>query len=98
MIGELEKMDKSSVGIHVLAIDISASPGFAVLLFKEGKPKLLHKDSIKTTNKMTDGERYGYIEAATIKIVVEHGPFDAVVREKYVGNSRSKRAKQLVYG
>lgn len=83
---------------RILAFDISASPGIAVLEIKRNKPRLLYVDSVKTDTKFTDAQRYAYIEAFAVKAIHEYGPFDAVVREKYVGNSRSKRAKQLVYG
>ena len=83
---------------RILAFDISASPGVAVIEIKRGKPKLLYVDSVKTDTKNTDANRYNYIEAFAVKAIHEYGPFDAVVREKYTGSSRSKRAKQLVYG
>lgn len=83
---------------RILAFDISASPGVAVLEIKRKRPKLLYVDSVKTDTKTTDAQRYAYVEAFAVKTIHEYGPFDVVVREKYVGNSRSKRAKQLVYG
>lgn len=83
---------------RILAFDISASPGVAVIEIKRGKPKLLYFDSVKTDTKFTDAQRYSYIEAFAVKAIHEYGPFDAVCREKYTGSSRSKRAKQLVYG
>lgn len=83
---------------RILAFDISASPGASVIEIKNGKPRLIHVDSVKTDTKYTDAQRYSYVEAFAIRIIHEYGPFDVVLREKYVGNSRSKRAKQLVYG
>lgn len=84
--------------MRILAFDISASPGVAVIEVKRNKPRVLYVDSVKTDTTFTDAQRFAYIEAFAIKTIHEYGPFDAVVREKYVGNSRSKRAKQLVYG
>ncbi|MBS4195363.1 crossover junction endodeoxyribonuclease RuvC [Lederbergia citri] len=84
--------------MKILALDISASPGVAVIEIKRNRPKLLYVDSVKTDTKFSDSQRYSYIEAFAIKAIHEYGPFDAVVREKYTGTSRSKRAKQLVYG
>lgn len=84
--------------MKILAFDISASPGVAVLEIKDGKPYLVYADSIKTDTRATDAQRYAYIEAFAVKTIHEHGPFDVVLREKYVGDSRSKRAKQLVFG
>lgn len=83
---------------RILAFDISASPGVAVIEIKRGKPKLLYVDSVKTDTKFSDSQRYAYIEAFAVKAIHEYGPFDIVCREKYTGSSRSKRAKQLVYG
>src|SRR5690606_634797 len=48
--------------------------------------------------KFNDAQRYNYIEAFAVKAIHEYGPFDTVCREKYTGSSRSKRAKQVVYG
>lgn len=84
--------------MRILAFDISANPGAAVVEIKDGKYHLLYTDSIKTDTKHTDAQRYAYIEAFAIRILHEYGPFDVIVREKYVGDSRSKRAKQLVFG
>ena len=53
---------------------------------------------VKTDTKFNDANRYNYIEAFAVKAIHEYGPFDTVCREKYTGSSRSKRAKQLVYG
>lgn len=87
--------------MRILAIDISASPGFAVLdvkTLKAGKKvTLVHVDSVKTTTDTTDSQRYAYIEAKTVQVVHEYGPFDAVAREHFT-KGRSKRATQLVFG
>jgi len=84
--------------MRILAFDISASPGVAVIEIKKNKPRLLYVDSVKTDTKFSDSQRYNYIEAFAVKAIHEYGPFDTVCREKYTGSSRSKRAKQLVYG
>ncbi len=93
---------------RILAFDISASPGVAVIeigtarrsgkTIPPAKARLLYIDSVKTDTKFSDSQRYAYIEAFAVKAIHEYGPFDAVCREKYTGSSRSKRAKQLVYG
>ena len=87
--------------MRILAIDISASPGFAVLDVKQLKAgkriTLVHVDSIKTDTDSTDSQRYAYIEAKTVQVVHEYGPFDAVCREHFT-KGRSKRATQLVFG
>lgn len=83
--------------IRILALDISASPGYAVIEIRKGKAKLIIADSIKTTNDMTDSERYSYIEASLVKFIYEEGPFDYVCRENFIKGG-SKRATQLVFG
>lgn len=87
--------------MRILAIDISASPGFAVLDVKTLKTgvrvSLVHVDSVKTSTETTDSQRYAYIEAKTVQVVHEYGPFDAVCREHFT-KGRSKRATQLVFG
>lgn len=87
--------------MRILAIDISASPGFAVLDVKQLKAgkklALVYVDSVKTDTDSTDSQRYAYIEAKTVQVVHEYGPFDAVCREHFT-KGRSKRATQLVFG
>ena len=87
--------------MRILAIDISASPGFAVLDVKYPKAgvkvTLVYVDSVKTDTDSTDSQRYAYIEAKTVQVVHEYGPFDAVCREHFT-KGRSKRATQLVFG
>jgi len=87
--------------MRILALDISASPGYAVLDVKalKGGQKitLLHVDSVKTDASVPDSQRYAYIEAKTSLIVHEYGPFDVVCREHFT-KGRSKRATQLVFG
>lgn len=83
--------------IRILAFDISASPGVAVIEVKCGKPRLILADSIKTDAKSPDSQRFAYVEAFAIKAIHEHGPFDYVVREHFTRGG-SKRSTQLVFG
>lgn len=83
--------------VRILALDISASPGYAVIIVKDGKAKLIAADSVRTDTKMTDGERYSYVEASLTKFIYENGPFDEVCRENFIKGG-SKRATQLVFG
>lgn len=87
--------------MRILALDISASPGFAVLDVKQLKNgqriTLVHVDSVKTDSDTVDSQRYSYIEAKTSLIAHEYGPFDVVCREHFT-KGRSKRATQLVFG
>ena len=83
--------------MRVLAFDISASPGVAVIEVKDNKPRLLLADSIKTSTSNPDSQRYAYVEAFAIKTIHEHGPFDLVIREHFTKGG-SKRSTQLVFG
>jgi crossover junction endodeoxyribonuclease RuvC len=83
--------------MRILAFDISASPGVAVLEVKKKTPRLLLADSIKTSTGNSDSQRYAYVEAFAIKAIHEHGPFDVVVREHFTKGG-SKRSTQLVFG
>ena len=83
--------------IRILALDISASPGYAVIEIRKGKAKLVDADSVKTSNNMTDSERFSYVGASLTKYIYEKGPFDYVCRENFIKGG-SKRATQLVFG
>lgn len=86
---------------RIFAIDISGSPGFAVLDVKHPKAgvkvSLVHVDHAKTDSTAPDSQRYAYIEAKTVQLIHEYGPFDAVTREHFTKGG-SKRATQLVFG
>lgn len=89
---------KSSKPFRILAIDTSASPGFAVLDVSPGKlPKIVYADAIKTDAKKPDSERFAVVEAMAIMIAFKYGPFDRVVREHFIKGG-SKRSTQLVFG
>lgn len=89
---------KSSKPFRILAIDTSASPGFAVLDVSPGKlPKIVYADAIKTDAKKPDSERFAVVEAMAVMIAFKYGPFDRVVREHFIKGG-SKRSTQLVFG
>lgn len=88
--------------IRILAIDTSASPGFAVIEVRargklKGQPRILHLDSLKTSSDDSDDVRYAVITAKTTQICYDWGPFDVVVREHFAKGG-SKRGTQLVFG
>lgn len=84
--------------LRILAIDTSASPGFAVLDYKPGAvPKLVFADSLKTDSKKPDSERYEAIAAFVTLVVFNYAPFDVVCREHFIKGG-SKRGTQLVFG
>lgn len=83
--------------IRIFAIDTSASPGFAIVDIRAGKPKIIALESVKTDAKTDDHRRFAYIEAVTIRLLHEYGPFDYVTREHFAKGG-SKRATQLVFG
>lgn len=86
---------------RILALDISGSPGFAVLDVKHPKTgvkvSLVHVDHAKTDSDSPDSQRYAYIEAKTVQLIHEYGPFDVICREHFAKGG-SKRATQLVFG
>src|SRR5690625_7249191 len=83
--------------MRILSLDISASPGVAVLDVKDGAPRLIYVDHVVTDAGATDSQRYEYVRSLATKAVYEHRPFDALVREKFI-RGRSKRSTQLVFG
>lgn len=83
--------------MRILSLDISASPGAAVLEFKDGAPKLIDVDHAATDSGATDSERYEYVRSLATQMVYEHKPFDRIVREKFIRGG-SKRSTQLVFG
>lgn len=83
--------------MRILALDISGSPGFAVLDVKKAKVSLVHVDHAKTDATTPDSQRYAYIEAKTVQLIHEYGPFDVITREHFTKGG-SKRSTQLVFG
>lgn len=84
--------------MRILAIDTSASPGFAILDYKPGSiPKLVYADALKTDSKKPDSERYAAIAAFVTLLVFKYSPFDVVCREHFIKGG-SKRSTQLVFG
>src|SRR5690625_4628520 len=83
--------------LRILSFDISTSPGVAVIDIKDGKPRLEAVDHVETGADMTDSQRYKYVEAFVTQFVHENGPFDVIVREKFIKGG-SKRGTQLVFG
>lgn len=90
-------MAKNKASCRYLGLDLSTSPGFAVIDVKNDKPTLVTATSIATDTRNTDSERYAYIEAKAVMVVHEYAPFDEVIREDYT-RGRNKRALQTVYG
>lgn len=86
---------------RLLAIDTSASPGFAVLEYGANKPvNLVYTDAFPTDTSLSDAERFEVVRASTALICYKYGtatPFDVVVREHFIKGG-SKRGTQLVFG
>lgn len=83
--------------MRILAFDISASPGVAVLEISDRQPKLITVDHVVTDASATDSQRYEYVRSLATKVAYENRPFDAIVREKFIRGG-SKRSTQLVFG
>src|SRR5690625_2077035 len=83
--------------MRILSLDISASPGVAVLEIKDGKAKLIAVDHVVTDSSATDSQRYEYVRSLATRMIYENKPFDKIVREKFIRGG-SKRSTQLVFG
>lgn len=81
----------------ILALDISASPGVALLEIKGGQSKLIAVDSLETDSGYTDAQRFEVVEAFVINFLHGKKVPNVVVREKFIKGG-SKRATQLVFG
>lgn len=83
---------------RLLAIDTSASPGFAVIEYGANMPpSLVYTDAFPTDTSLSDAERFEVVRASTTLICYKYGPFDVVVREHFIKGG-SKRGTQLVFG
>lgn len=82
---------------RLLAIDTSASPGFAVIEYGKERPSLVYTDAFPTDTSLSDAERFEVVRSATALICYKYGPFDVVVREHFIKGG-SKRGTQLVFG
>src|SRR5690625_3365930 len=91
-----EKKGRRS-NLQILSLDISASPGVAVLEIKDGKAKLIAVDHVVTDSSATDAQRYEYVRSLATRMIYENKPFDKIVREKFIRGG-SKRSTQLVFG
>lgn len=80
-----------------LGLDLSLSPGFAVIDVKNRRPTLITAQSVATDAKSPDSQRFAYIEAKTVQIAHEYRPFTAIVREDFTAG-RNKRANQGIFG
>ncbi|WP_169713634.1 crossover junction endodeoxyribonuclease RuvC [Paludifilum halophilum] len=70
-----------------LGLDLSlTSPGLAVAEIRRGKINLVHLDTLKTSNKWDEGQRFDHVAAWLACKFYEWGPFEAVAREMAVGS------------
>lgn len=81
-----------------LGLDLSlSSPGLAVVELRRGKPVLLHVDTLKTSNRWSEGERFDHIAAWLACKYYEWGPFVTVAREMSV-SSRNMHTARALFG
>src|SRR5690625_2758109 len=83
--------------MRILSLDISASPGVAVLDVKDGTPRLIYVDHVVTDAGATASQRYECVRSLATRAGYEHRPFDAIVRQKFI-KAGSKRQPQLLFG
>jgi crossover junction endodeoxyribonuclease RuvC len=70
-----------------LGLDLSlTSPGLAVVEIRRGKLRLIHLDTLKTSDRWDEGQRYDHVAAWLKCAYYEWGPFEAVAREMAVGS------------
>ncbi|MEK5414358.1 hypothetical protein BJP49_11065 [Paenibacillus odorifer] len=81
---------------RVLGLDLSLSPGIAVVEVRNRTPYLIACDSVATSTADTDAVRNYTVETFVGHFVREHRPFDIVVREDFT-SGRNKRATQTIF-
>lgn len=79
-----------------LGLDLSLSPGIAVIDVKDRRPRLVYSDSVATSSKDKDAERTAVVEAFVSSTVYTYKPFDKVLREDFT-SGRNKRATQTIF-
>lgn len=77
-------------------LDLSLSPGIAVIDVKKRIPTLIYADSIATTADDKDAERSAVVQAFIAQAIYAYKPFETVLREDFT-SGRSKRATQTVF-
>lgn len=79
-----------------LGLDLSLSPGIAVIDVKGRIPALIYAGSVATTTEINDAVRSAVVESFVAQTVFAHGPFDTVLREDFTAG-RNKRATQTIF-
>lgn len=79
-----------------LGLDLSLSPGLAVIDVKERIPTLVYAGSVATDTDINDATRSVVVESFIAHQVYAHRPFDAILREDFT-TGRNKRATQTIF-
>jgi crossover junction endodeoxyribonuclease RuvC len=76
--------------VKVLGLDLSLNrPGFAVVEVKRRRPRLVLATHLKNKAGMSHGHRLAYVKAFMEVLYYQHGPFEALAREKGFHNQRA---------
>jgi crossover junction endodeoxyribonuclease RuvC len=76
--------------MRVCGLDLSLNrPGFAVVEVRRRKPRLIIATHLKNKASLSHGDRLAYLKAYLVMFMYDHGPFDAVVRERGFHNQRA---------
>jgi crossover junction endodeoxyribonuclease RuvC len=79
-----------------LGLDLSLSPGAAVIEVKSRVPYLIAASSVATSTADNDAIRSLTVESFIAQMVYAHRPFDTVIREDFTAG-RNKRATQTIF-
>lgn len=82
--------------MRYLGLDLSLSPGIAVIDVKNRVPTLVYADSVATTSDDKDAERSAVVESFVAQTVYAYKPFEMVLREDFT-TGRNKRATQTIF-
>ncbi|GGF88225.1 crossover junction endodeoxyribonuclease RuvC [Paenibacillus abyssi] len=79
-----------------LGLDLSLSPGLAVIDVKNRIPTLVYAGSVATSTDDNDAVRSSVVESFVASNIYAYRPFDLVLREDFIAG-RNKRATQTIF-
>lgn len=77
-------------------LDLSLSPGLAVIDVKDRRPTLVYAGSVATSNADNDAVRASVVQTFVAAAAYRYRPFDTIVREDFT-SGRNKRATQTIF-
>jgi crossover junction endodeoxyribonuclease RuvC len=82
--------------MRYLGLDLSLSPGLAVIDVKSRIPTLIYAGSVATSADDNDAVRASVVQSFVGAAVYRYRPFDLVLREDFTAG-RNKRATQTIF-